>query len=516
VRDGIRTPFGDADCEAELTRLHSTYSEIYFDETPFNTSAIKPETYLIIGRRGAGKTALAESFSFQKQFPNPIYIKIRKREIYQQVWSDLAHHTSEVRQVAIPRLEKLWEYILWRLILQHAHAESVVIVQFLAKFDRPGPSKPDTGLVNAIIDRVCVFLSEAKGKPIDEHIERLVNDEELERAKAEVLRIARYRSIIIAFDTEEKYDVGNDALMNALAALVQFASDFNLRYSDAGIHLKVFMSGEVFPYLEESVLENPLKSVKSPVYLFWRPKDLLRLICWRFYHYLKQQGILDEKGEEIRWTNPREVFDRMWRPYFGQSVTNTRGFKENSFSYLLRHTQMRPRQLILLCNSIAEHALAEGRFPIFSEEDIRVGIRNQETKLANEIINSFSLYIGDELPKIVDALLEMPMLFNGKELERRARESANKWNWQRRQFSKEDFIQLVAELGIVGLVRRHNEDSGYIDADFEYSLQQRLTITPRAKCVIHPMFYSRFRVEFNSQSLVMPFSTERPGEDHLS
>jgi hypothetical protein len=108
------------------------------------------------------------------------------------------------------------------------------------------------------------------------------------------------------------------------------------------------------------------------------------------------------------------------------------------------------------------------------------------------------------------------MLFNGKELERRARESANKWNWQRRQFSKEDFIQLVAELGIVGLVRRHNEDSGYIDADFEYSLQQRLTITPRAKCVIHPMFYSRFRVEFNSQSLVMPFSTERPGEDHLS
>jgi len=513
----IRAPFGDADCEAELTKLQSTYSELYFDETPFNASAIKPETYLIIGRRGAGKTALAESFSFQKGFQHPIYIKIKKREIYQQVWSDLAHHTSETRQIAIPRLERLWEYILWRIILQHTHTESPTIAQFIR---RPGhadeSARPDAGLVNSIINRICVFLGEAQDRPVDERIDQLVKNEELQRAKSEVLRIARSRPIILAFDTEEKYDVGNDALMNALAALVQFAADFNLRFGDAGIHLKVFMSGEVFPYLEESVLENPLKSVKDPVYLFWRPKDLLRLICWRFYHYLKQHDLLDGKGPDIRWINPRDVFDRMWKPYFGQFITNSRGFKENSFSYLLRHTQMRPRQLILLCNSIADQAVTHGTFPLFSEEDIRNGIRNQEIKLANEIINSFSLYIGDELPKIVDALLEMPMVFTGKELERRARESANKWNWQRRSFSKEDFIQLVAELGIVGLVRRHNESSGYIDADFEYSLQQRLTITGRAKCVVHPMFYSRFRVEFNSHSLVMPFSTERPGEDHLS
>ncbi|HKD81518.1 MAG TPA: hypothetical protein VKH81_17630 [Candidatus Angelobacter sp.] len=513
----IRAPFGDADCEAELTKLQSTYSELYFDETPFNSSAIKPETYLIIGRRGAGKTALAESFSFPKRFRNPIYIKIKKREIYQQVWADLAHHTSEIRQVAIPRLERLWEYILWRIILQHTHAESSIIAQVIKRATpADGREAHDAGLVNSIINRVCIFLAEANNKPVDERIDQLVKDEELQRAKTEVLKIARIRPIIIAFDTEEKYDVGNDALMNALAALVQFAAEFNLKFSDAGIHLKVFMSGEVFPYLEESVLENPLKSVKGPVYLFWRPKDLLRLICWRFYHYLKQHNFLDDKGPEIHWTNPREVFDRMWKPYFGQFITNARGFKENSFSYLLRHTQMRPRQLILLCNAIAECAVAQGKFPAFSEEDIRIGIRKQEIKLANEIINSFSLYIGDGLPKIVDALLEMPMLFTGKELERRARESANKWNWQRREFSKEDFIQLVAELGIVGLVRRHNESSGYIDADFEYSLQQRLTITGRAKCVVHPMFYSRFRVEFNSQALVMPFSTERPGDDHLS
>src|SRR5262249_44998429 len=117
--------------------------------------------------------------------------------------------------------------------------------------------------------------------------------EGIQRAKTKGLKNARNPPVILAFDTEKKKDVGNDCLMNALAALVQFAADFNLRFGDAGIHLKVFMSGEVFPYLEESVLENPLKNVKDPVYLFWRPKDLLRLICWRFYHYLKQHDLLD-------------------------------------------------------------------------------------------------------------------------------------------------------------------------------------------------------------------------------
>src|SRR5262245_17940499 len=43
-------PFGQADCESEVRSLKAEYSELYFDETPFNEAAIKPETYLIIGR----------------------------------------------------------------------------------------------------------------------------------------------------------------------------------------------------------------------------------------------------------------------------------------------------------------------------------------------------------------------------------------------------------------------------------------------------------------------------------
>lgn len=511
VKSEIRKPFGDHDCQVELTRLN--YSDLYFNETAFNDIAVMPQTYLIIGRRGSGKTALAESFSFHKNFQNAIYIKIATEETYQEVLSNIASHTSETRQISIPRLKKVWEYIFWKIIFQHTRDYSTSSGTSDSNRQAAHNKKAVSHTMNSIINWLHNFLNDSGGRLIDERIDELLNQKELEAAKSEVLKIAKANPIIVAFDTLEKYDMDSDGLMNAMAGLIQCAADFNLRYSEEGIHLKIFVSGEIFPYLMESILQNPLKSVREPLYLFWRPKDLLRLICWRFHRCLAENNLLlDASKVPIKWSSPREVFNKMWRPYFGREITNARGFKENSFSYVLRHTQMRPRQLISLCNSIAKHAAEKGRFPIFSEHDIREGVRQSEKDLAFEIINSFS-EIYPAVHQIVDALLEVPLVFDFRELDRRARESASKWTWQRREFSKEAFFQLVTELGIVGLVSRHNE-SGYIDADFEYSLQERLTVTHRAQFVIHPMFYSRFRVDFtNSTSLIMPFSTEREAEE---
>lgn len=501
--DGIREPFGRADCESEVRILKSEYSELYFDETPFNDAAIRPESYLIIGRRGSGKTALSQYFSFQKKLENAIYISVDRPETFQKVLSEIASRASESRELAIPRLRKVWEYILWCIILQHTNIVPTACTGIEGDTGKVGRVSQ---LVNSIIDGLLRVLDVAD-RHMDDRIQKLVAGKELEGAKAQALSLARKTPIIVTLDTLEQYDVNNTALMNAMAALVECASAFNLGYSDDGIHLKVFMSGEVFPYLQEEVLLNTLKSIRDPVYLFWRPKDLLRLISWRFHRFLVAHDLIREDGKtNIDWTNHHQVMDRMWTPYFGKFVTNNRGIKEHTFPYVLRHTQMRPRQLIVLCNSIAEHSKRKGRFPVFDEVDIREGVRAAETTLAVEIINSFSsLY--PHVGRIVDALMKMPKVFLGNELDKRAKESASEW--PRGTYSPSKFRRLVAELGIVGRVRRHNKDSGFIDADFEYSLRDRLPITHRDECVIHPMFYTRLAVDINSESRVMPFSTDR-------
>ena len=510
----MKKPFGLADCESEVIELQDSYSKLYFDETPFNGAAIKPQTYLIVGRRGSGKTALSRYFSFQKEIRHPLYIDVDEPKEYRKVLSDIASRASEEREVAIPRLQKVWEYVIWCVIFQHTREQSKVIAEAC---DQSCTVSGVSLLINSIIDRLLLALrSEGDDRAIDERIAQLVTDKSIDAARREVLKLAATRPVIVAFDTLEKYDVNSDPLMNAMAALVQCAADFNTHYSHRGVHLKVFMSGEVFPYLEEDVLQNPLKSIKDPVYLFWRPKDLLRLISWRFYHYLEENDkLLDRSKGVIDWVNHREVLDKMWTPYFGRYVTNARGLREHTFSYVLRHTQMRPRQLILLCNAIAQRSMEGGRFPGFSERDIVEAVKEAEKELAKEIINSFS-EVYPKVGMIVDALMKIPMVFTGNELDKRARQTAAEWPldpYSQPTYSQAKFRRLVAELGIVGRVRRHNVEAGYIDADFEYSLRERLPITHRDECVIHPMFYSRFNVELNSPSRVMPFSTERDTED---
>ena len=369
--DGIREPFGLVDCESEVRVLKSEYSELYFDETPFNGAAIQPQAYLIIGRRGSGKTALAQSFAFQKNFDDPVYISVDRPEVYQQVLAEIATRVSESQHVAIARLRKVWEYALWCVILEQTGIMPDVYSQHQLA---PGLIGRVSHLLNDIIDGVSRML-EVDGRQIDQRIHHLLSATEMKIGKAQALRLARTRPIILALDTLEQYDIHHRGLMNAMAALIEYASDFNKQFSDSGIHLKVFMSGEVFPYLEEGGVLNTLKSIQYPVYLLWRPKDLLRLISWRFHRYLEAHGTLTEHTKEKpNWTDPRRVLEQMWTPYFGTVIENHRGVKEHTFPYVLRHTQMRPRQLIVLCNSIAAHSRRAGRFPSFSEIDIREGV----------------------------------------------------------------------------------------------------------------------------------------------
>jgi hypothetical protein len=494
------SPFGEADCEAELGTLHDRYSELYFDESPFNEHAIESETYLIIGRRGSGKTALAQYFSFQQVLPNAIYIGVDEPAVYQQVLSDVAVRSSHSREISIPKLEKVWEYVLWSVIFEHIRVHSPIVAAACSDSRHQGGA---SGLVNSVIKRLHSFLKE-EGRELDEQLTLLLTEDKAKVAREEAMKLARRTPIIVVLDTLERYDTSDEALMNALAALIQCAARFNIEYSRHGIHLKVLMSGEVFPYLQESVLQNPLKSVKNEVHLFWRPRDLLRLISWRFHRYLESQGQLNAKSKRnIDWTSHKEVLKEMWTPYFGQSVRNRQGFDEDTFYYLLRHTQMRPRQLILLCNSVAKLALHDKVFPLMSEQHIREGVRRREEDLALEVINSFSsLY--PNVARIVDALIGLPMTFRGNELAKCAPKSAPAW--QIRRYSPESFFSLVSELGIVGRVKKRS--GSVVEGEFEYSLKRRLGLSPDDDCVIHPMFYSRLDVRVDEGIRVMPFYTD--------
>ena len=496
---GLKHPFGEICCEHELEILQKDYKMYFFSEAPFNREALDPSTYLIIGRRGTGKTSLAEYFKFQSVLKNSRCIDVNEPYVYQKVLTEVVSTAALSPELRNYRLVKIWEYLIWSLIFEEYSDKSNTLKAAAHVSDKKGPSKLIQLLLRALLNK---FLKDEKGELADE-LENFISSDLVTSAKAEALACVEKEPVIIAIDTLERHDLEDLPMLQAIASLVQCANNFNIRYAGQGIHVKAFIPAEVFPYISESQIANSTKFIRNPVYLHWRPKDLVRLICWRYYLYLRENDLLfpESKGT-INWNKFPEVREKMWAPYFGDRILNYLGLEEKSFPYLLRHTQMRPRQLIILLNRIAKFTQGRDRFPYFDRELIIAGVREAEIEIATEVINSYSR-IYPHLPRILEAIRGFNTVFKGNLLDKFAARSAAAW--PDGEYSPYKFKRMLSELGIVGQIRNWDNKSNIIEADFEYNLRDRLEVTSDNFYVIHPMFSKKFNIQNEKKVLVYPF-----------
>jgi hypothetical protein len=197
----MNEPFGQADCESEVRSLKADYRELYFDETPFNEAALKSETYLIIGRRGSGKTALSHYFSFKKAFDDPIYIDVDEPALYQKFLSELAAQAGESRELAIYRLQRIWYYVVWTVILEHTRGLSADIERAC---EPKRPRRSVSEFINGLLQTLVEVFRDGDGDIGDVDLEGLFTSPMIKQAREAVLALARRRPVVMAIDTLER------------------------------------------------------------------------------------------------------------------------------------------------------------------------------------------------------------------------------------------------------------------------------------------------------------------------
>lgn len=505
MKNKFENPFGENSCEREKAILKDEYPKYYFENMHFGKSALARQTYLIVGRRGAGKSSLIESFSFHNKRRHIRCIDINEPEIYQVVLEKVARVLQESSDFPMPRIRLFWEYVVWALIFrEYSDKQNVIHAADLLDYRDENKTTPSRIILKVIQSLMARFtgISKKEIEDILDDIKEKISSEVFERAKNSVLQHSRLEQAVIAIDSIEDYPVSNNAMMSSIASLIEFASDFNLHYSQNGLHLKVFVSAEVYPHLLTSVISNPLKFVSDPLLLYWRPKDLLRFIGWRWYMYLKDTGQID-RDFEVDFDKPQQILQKLWTPWFGSVLENASGHTEPSFPYILRHTQLRPRQLVIICNKLFNLSKDSQCIPHVTGEAIREAINSVEFDLANEIVNAYKK-IYENADRILDALTGLPVVFKGKDLDRVARRTVSQWHNQ--EYSSYNFRAIVAELGIVGKIRSYDEKTGIIGADFEFCQRGRLAITESDDCVFHPLFFKKFNVRMTiPNAIVYPF-----------
>ena len=499
---GFRYPFGEVACEQEARILQTDYPNFYYSESRFNSFVLDPDRYLVIGRRGSGKTSLIKYCSFQNRLRNSECIAIERPEEFQILWQRLLELVLPYENYGTLAVSNIWEYVLWLLIFDHLEIDTT----WLPYIETPaiGATASPESKVFAVIESLLSESSQWTANNFTAWIANVLKSEEFNRQQQEALEIMEERPLIIAIDTVEKYDIHDNTLLQITAALIECASNLNVFYAGSGLHTKVFVSSEIYPYLRESVISNPSKFLRDPVMLHWSQRDLVKLVSWRFYRYLQR---IEKVGHyvplAVNWNDFNDMIHKLWYPFFGETIEH-RGFqKENSFSLILRYTQMRPRQVVEICNQIAKQALQQNVFPHFYKLDVLEIVEDSAAMLADEAINSYSR-IYPHVGEIVEALRGAPVRFKGNYLDRIARFTRSAWPTHQ-SYSLAKFRRLVTELGIVGRVRSYDEESRIVAADFEYNVAERLALRDDDDCVIHPMFYSKLQMTDTTELVIYPF-----------
>ena len=499
----FRFPFGLESCEAEVSVLKTRYQDYFYSLGRFTEEALEPENYLFVGRRGSGKSSLTQYMNFQDQYTGAICIDVDEpeiySEIYQQIAADMRMFSYQLSEVIVNRAAQLWRFVTWSLIFD-------VYCTFDPNLIAAPRNGNGTGHVSSLRKEVVrsrlQHFANGSGNAA-EKIEAYMASEEFQASVERVRCLTRHYPVIVAIDSLERYDKNDDALMITIAGLIQCASEFNVSFVHSNIHVKVFVAAEIFPHLREHVILNSAKYARHPVYLHWRPRDLVHLISWRFWKYLSEhEDAARPIAHEVDWQDFESVLTSLWNPYFGEKLTNGQEIAERTFPYILRHTQMRPRQLVQLCNRIAREARNCGYGTDYKRVNIPAIVRQVEIELADEVINSYAS-IYPQISSVIDALDKLPVTFPGSELDRIAK--TTRASWPRGEYSLEAFRMLVAELGIIGRVRHRDPMGPHVLGDFEYAMPDRLPLRSEDECMVHPMFYAKLHTTFTERIVAFPF-----------
>ena len=498
-------PFGFNDSEKERDVL----PELYLSDTGFNARAIDPSVSIIIGRRGSGKTALAQYFRFKGGYE--FYVDIDEPAVFSHILEELCRKLQDHSHSVVDDISKMWELAFWTSLMskmafgevQFDGDDRAKIVKYLRTVKVEDAEQPN--VVRSLFLRLVGMVNEAAMSAIDLVLkvhDHLTSVEFTEARDSACRYLNASRGAVIVIDTLEQYEVRKLQMQQAMGAMLQAVTQFALGGMHPNVHIKCFLPAEIVPYLLDSSVQNIGKTFEFPVYLNWRPRDLLRLLCWRFVHYLKRSHpkiAIDLVN--VDWDDKSEIRARVWEQFFPKTIRNRNGIQEDSLQYIVRHTQLHPRQLIWMCNEIARFAKQRRTFPQFHSRDVVDGIHSVENMIGNEVLSSYrNVYPNNK--RILSCFQGQPNVFpRSSSIDKLLPRTKSAWP-DEMPYDRMLAWQMIAEVGFIGQIV--DQTDRYYEAEYEYTVGDRMALHYDEPCAIHPMFYSLFRVKADKSKVVYP------------
>jgi hypothetical protein len=277
---------------------------------------------------------------------------------------------------------------------------------------------------------------------------------------------------------------------------------------------KIALPSELYPYLDP---ENREHVEAKNVFILWRYRDLVSLLAKRFWFYTHKEASRESFLQFENFHNSQSFIYEL----LPGVVTSSKGIEFDTLAYVIRHTQKKPRQIIMLFNTIltlAERLGEDIQTNTLSQETIRKGVHARLDMLVTGSFHIYNhLFPGSE-QLIRRTLTEAMNFFDYATLDKYIKESSSLR--EKQDMSIDELRSLLLNIGVIGtrvsISPLENSNKYILNGIFEYQVKSVLTLTSRSICIVHPMFVQELKIQdVDSNSFTYPLPAEVEEKDAL-
>jgi hypothetical protein len=503
-------PFGPIDAR-EITEEKAR--EILFEPHNKIYKELHRRPSLVVGRKGAGKTSTLNAVYFDNRY---VYvIKLNTAEAFSGVIKAISAITSG--PVFAESIQKIWETVifigLFGEIREHlpfnSHARRL-INDYLAKI-----GLSETGTIDDFLWKITNIISErAKDKPHGMIAEILksfdnVTLKSVQQALETELGDKNQRAVIL-LDSLDDFQLQVDVVGRAIQGLLKFIGEAN--HPSASIDIRFCLPAELYHFFMD-LSSNPNKDFRRRLILHWTASELIALAAHRLILfgdvYPDHPLAVTDELESVEQGQAAQILKKI----LPAKVTCRLNVDEDPLAYILRHTQLLPRHLLIILNSICNQAkrYPDSQSTTITEEALRRGVAEVEETLVLEIFAAYRSVYPHAAAVCKSCLPELQHKFSIGDLERVFRTQGKK-AMESDEFA--DFKRMLIEMGIVGRVL---DDSGrYIQAEFEYTVPHQLVSSTDDMLCLHPLFTEVYSAKTREKKPVYPYGTRLEDADYRS
>lgn len=423
----------------------------YFVETPYYKRAQRGDRTLFLGRRGSGKTAMFLVLSEDLMTPNSVVVKVAPRD-YELLKLEgfLTEDFSKARWQFV--YGSIWRNTLLTEIVQAAidqHRSDLPISEPLRQF-MDFRDKNEELFQRSFTDRLTYLIEQlqtlhsynqtSKDQEQVEQILKSIRFREVEKILAKFVQ--EKRTYVLIDHLDENWSTDNEQTCLLLSALVREADRLNT-YLTLGLRIVVFLRSDIFDVVKLRDLEV---DKRSRDFIQWNKVLLAEMVARR---------IASAKGLELTDRTVEEV----WYEVFCRKVG-----AEDTISYIINRTLLRPRDVLQFCNRCLEEAQNQ-KHDYVQEDDI---LHAERTYSEDKILDLFReyqishpdlielLWLFQGLPLEIEEMKILQLIENAKSNPKVIKE-AGRWV---NGYSADALIEFLYDIGFIG-VRANNRDFVY-------------------------------------------------------